>query len=146
MTPTPAPTPHIQTETSRYTQASKKNSTHPLTTNATSPNSQLDASGTPHPLQRHHRHLRQVPNSSVRESGVEKRQRHKEKLKLAGLDEGDGSALTQSGDEVEKSSPPPHDQSIPGTEAGTEVGENVEMAERSSPSELSFHTATIWIN
>ena len=61
MTPTPAPTPHIQTKTSRYTRASKRNSTHPLTMKATNPTSQLDASGVPHPLQRHHRRLRQVP-------------------------------------------------------------------------------------
>jgi hypothetical protein len=70
----------------------------------------------------------------VRESDVGKKQRHKEKLKLAGLDDSDSSALTQSGDEAEESSPPPQDPSRPGTEVGTEVGdeEDVEMAERPS--------------
>ena len=67
-----------------------------------------------------------------RESEVGKKQRHKEKLKLAGLDDSDSSALTQSGDEMGESSPPPQDPS--GTEGGTEAGdEDAEMAERSSP-------------
>jgi hypothetical protein len=66
---------------------------------------------------------------------VGKKQRHKEKLKLAGLDDSDSSALTQSGDEVEESSPPLQDPPKPGTEGDTEVGEDVEMAERSSPGE-----------
>ena len=66
-----------------------------------------------------------------------KKQRHKEKLKLAGLDDSDSSALTQSGDEAGDSSPPPQGPSGPGTEAGTEHGEeDVEMAERSSPGEF----------
>lgn len=66
-----------------------------------------------------------------------KKQRHKEKLKLAGLDS-DSSALTQSGDEERVSSPPPQGPSGPGTEVGTEAGEegDVEMAERSSPGQL----------
>jgi hypothetical protein len=65
---------------------------------------------------------------------VGKKQRHKEKLKLAGLDDSDSSALTQSGDEMGESSPPPQDPSRPGTEGGTEAGdEDAEMAERSSP-------------
>ena len=78
-----------------------------------------------------------MPNSSVRGSDAGKKQRHKEKLKLAGLDDSDSSALTQSGDEVEESSPPPQDPPGPGTEVGTEPGEeeDVEMAERSSPGE-----------
>ena len=67
-----------------------------------------------------------------------KKQRHKEKLKLAGLDDSDSSALTQSGDEAEESLPSPQDQSRPGTEAGTEVGEDVAMAGRSSPGEFCF--------
>ena len=79
-----------------------------------------------------------APNSSVREGDVGKKQRHKEKLKLAGLDDSDSSALTQSGDEAEESLPSPQDQSRPGTEAGTEVGEDVAMAGRSSPGELCF--------
>ncbi|KAF9644333.1 hypothetical protein BDM02DRAFT_3181585 [Thelephora ganbajun] len=76
-----------------------------------------------------------APSSSVRGSDVGKKQRHKEKLKLAGLDDSDSSALTQSGDEVGESSPPPHGPSGPGTEVGTEAGEveDTEMAERSSP-------------
>ena len=79
----------------------------------------------------------------MRGSEVGKKQRHKEKLKLAGLDDSDSSALTQSGDEAEGSSPPPQDPSGPGTEVGTEAGEegDVEMVERSSPGEfylLSF--------
>ena len=59
---------------------------------------------------------------------------------MAGLDDSDSSALTQSGDEVEESSPPPQDPSGPGTEVGTEVGdeEDADMAERSSPG--GFHT------
>ena len=83
-----------------------------------------------------------APNSSVKASEAGKKQRHKEKLKLAWLVESDGSALTQSGDEAEGSSPPPQDRSGPGTEVGTEVGEegDVEMAERSSPGEFSFAT------
>ena len=83
-----------------------------------------------------------APNSSVNASEVGKKQRHKERLKLAGLDDSDGSALTQSGDEAEGSSPHPQDRSGPGTEVGTEVGEegDVEMAERSSPGEFSFAT------
>ena len=59
-----------------------------------------------------------VLNSSVRGSEVGKKQRHKEKLKFAGLDDSDGSALTQSGDEAEESSPP-RDPSGLGTEVGT---------------------------
>ena len=76
----------------------------------------------------------------MRGSEVGKKQRHKEKLKLAGLYDSDSSALTQSGDEVEESSPPPQDPSGPGTEVGTEAGEegDAEMAERSSPG--GFHT------
>ena len=79
-----------------------------------------------------------APNSGLRESDVGKKQRHKEKLKLAGLDDSDSSALTQSGDEAEESSPPPQDPSRPGTEVETEVGdgEDVEMAERSSLGEF----------
>ena len=74
----------------------------------------------------------------MRGSEVGKKQRHKEKLKLAGLDDSDSSALTQSGDEAEESSPPPQDPSGPGTEVGTEAGEeDAEMAERSSPG--GFH-------
>lgn len=82
--------------------------------------------------------VRSAPNSSVRESDVGKKQRHKEKLKLAGLDDSDSSALTQSGDEAEESSPPP---SRPGTEVGTEVEdeEDVGVAERSSLGEFVFH-------
>ena len=59
---------------------------------------------------------------------------------MAGLDDSDSSALTQSGDEVEESSPPPQDPSRPGTEVGTEVGdeEDADMADRSSPG--GFHT------
>ena len=79
-----------------------------------------------------------APNSSVRESDVGKKQRHKEKLKLAGLDDSDSSALTQSGDEADESSPPPQDPSRPGTEVGTEVWEeeDLEIAERSSLGEF----------
>ena len=81
-----------------------------------------------------------APNSSVRGSDVGKKQKHKEKLKFAGLDDSDGSALTQSGDEGGDSSPPPQIPSGPGTEVGTEAGEEeeVEMAERSSPGEYPF--------
>jgi hypothetical protein len=65
------------------------------------------------------------------------KRRHKEKLKLAGLDDSDSSALTQSGDEMGGSSPPPQDLSRPDTEAGTEVGEeDAKMAEHLSPGEL----------
>ena len=79
-----------------------------------------------------------APSSSVKGSEVGKKQRHKERLKFAGLDDSDGSALTQSGDEAEESSPPPQDRSGPATEVGTEAGEeeDVEMAERSSPGEF----------
>jgi hypothetical protein len=93
-----------------------------------------------------------APNSSVREreSEVGKKQRHKEKLKLAGLDDSDSSALTQSGDEMGESSPPPQDPSRPGTEGGTEAGdEDAEMAERSSPGPFftillgSVHSVTL---
>ncbi|KAF9781544.1 hypothetical protein BJ322DRAFT_1220394 [Thelephora terrestris] len=65
-----------------------------------------------------------APDSSIRGSDVGKKQRHKEKLKLAGLDDSDSSALTQSGDEAEESSPPLQDQLKPGTEGDTEVGED----------------------
>ena len=54
---------------------------------------------------------------------------------MAGLDDSDSSALTQSGDEVEESSPL-QDPSGPGTEAGEE--EDVEMGERSSPGQYRF--------
>jgi hypothetical protein len=65
---------------------------------------------------------------------VGKKHRHKEKLKLARLDDSDSSALTQSGDEMGESSPPPQDPSRPGMEGRTEAGdEDAEMAERSSP-------------
>ena len=62
---------------------------------------------------------------------------------MAGLDDSDSSALTQSGDEAGDSSPPPQGPSGPGTEVGTEAGEeeDAEMAGRSSPGEfylLSF--------
>jgi len=68
---------------------------------------------------------------------VGKKQRHKEKLKLAGLDDSDSSALTQSGDEAGGSSPHPQGPSGQGTETGTEHGEeDVEMGERSSPGEF----------
>ena len=74
-----------------------------------------------------------------------KKQRHKEKLKLAGLDDSDSSALTQSGDEAGDSSPPPQGPSGPGTEAGTEPGEeDVERAERSSPGELFSSLSLVW--
>lgn len=82
-----------------------------------------------------------APNSSIRESEVGKKQRHKEKLKLAGLDDSDSSALTQSGDEVEESSPVPQDPSRPGTEVGTEVGEgeDMEVAEHSSLGKFNIY-------
>lgn len=60
MIPTPASAPPIYTKTSRYTRASKKNSTHPLTMKAKNPTSQFDTSGVSHPLQRRHRHLHQA--------------------------------------------------------------------------------------
>ena len=61
-----------------------------------------------------------------------KKQRYKEKLKLAGLDDSDSSAFTQSRDEAGESSPPPQGPPGLGTEAGAEPGEeDVEMAERS---------------
>lgn len=65
-----------------------------------------------------------------------------DKLKLAGLYDSDSSALTQSGDEVEESSPPPQDPSRPGTEVETEVGEeeDMEVAERSSLGECVFRS------
>jgi hypothetical protein len=61
---------------------------------------------------------------------------------MAGLDDSDSSALTQSGDEAEESSPPPQDPSRQGTEVGTEAGEeeNAEMAERPSPG--GFHSSS----
>ena len=76
----------------------------------------------------------------MRGSEVGKKQKHKERLKLAGLDDSDSSALTQSGDEAGESSPPPQGPSGPETEVGTEAGEegDVEMAERSSPGEFFF--------
>ena len=79
----------------------------------------------------------------MRGSEVGKKQRHKEKLKFAGLDDSDSSALTQSGDEAEESSPAPHDPSGPGTEVGTEAGEDegAKMAERSSPG--MFHAPSV---
>ena len=46
-----------------------------------------------------------APNSSVKASEVGKKQKHKERLKFAGLAESDGSAFTQSGDEAEEISP-----------------------------------------
>ena len=78
----------------------------------------------------------------MRGSEVGKKQGRKEKLKFAGLDDSDSSALTQSGDEAEESSPP-HDPSGLGTEDGTEAGEdeNAEMAERSSPG--MFHAPSV---
>lgn len=86
-----------------------------------------------------------APNSSVRGSEVGKKQRHKEKLKLAGLDDSDSSALTQSGDEAGESSPPPQGPSGPGTDVGTEAGEeDVEMAERSSPGRV-FNHSSCWV-
>ena len=86
-----------------------------------------------------------APNSSVKGSEIGKKQRHNEKLKLAGLYDSDSSALTQSGDEAGNSSPPPHGPSGPGTEVGTEAGEeeDVEMVERSSPGEI-FYLALVW--
>jgi len=79
-------------------------------------------------------------NSSIRGSEIGKKQRHNEKLKLAGLYDSDSSALTQSGDEAGDGSPPPQGPSGPATEIGTEAGEeeDVEMAERSSPGEFYF--------
>ena len=76
----------------------------------------------------------------MRGSEVGKKQKHKERLKLAGLDDSDSSALTQSGDEAGESSPPPQGPSGPETEVGTEAGEegDVEMTERSSPGEFFF--------
>ena len=87
-----------------------------------------------------------APNSSVRGSDVGKKQRHKEKLKSAGLDNSDSSSLTESGDEMGASSPPPQGPSGPGTEVGTEAGEegDVEMAERSSPGGY-FHCRSGWV-
>ena len=78
----------------------------------------------------------------MRGSEVGKKQGRKEKLKFAGLDDSDSSALTQSGDEAEESSPP-HDPSGLGTEVGTEAGEDedAEMAERSSPG--MFHAPSV---
>ena len=71
-----------------------------------------------------------------------KQLRRKDNLKFAGLTgmDSDSSALTQSGDEERGSSPPPQDPSGPGTEVGTEAGEegDVEMAERSSPGACVF--------
>ena len=64
--------------------------------------------------------------------------RHKENLKLAGLDGSDSGTLTQSGDETEESSPF-HDTLGPSMEVGTEAREeNMEMAELLSPG--GFHT------
>ena len=79
-----------------------------------------------------------APNSGVRESDVGKKQRHKEKLKLAGLGNSDSSALTKGGDEADGSLPPPQDPLRQGTEVRTEVWqeEDLEMAERSSLSEF----------
>ncbi|KAF9781546.1 hypothetical protein BJ322DRAFT_1111476 [Thelephora terrestris] len=74
-----------------------------------------------------------APDSSIRGRDVGKKRVHKEKLKLVGSDDSNSGALTQSGDEAEESSPPLQDQPKPGTEGDTEVGEDVEMAERSSP-------------
>jgi len=57
--PPPAPTPHLPTETSRRTQASRKNSTHPLTTNPSNPTLPLGVSEPLPPPQRHRCHPRQ---------------------------------------------------------------------------------------
>ena len=59
--PIPVPTPHLPTKTSRPTQASNPNSTHPRTTNLSNPTSPSAVSAPPPLLPHHRRHQARPP-------------------------------------------------------------------------------------